>query len=135
MLTDPVVAEQLATSYHLDEMDDELAADEDDEDDDMMMDTGAAGGAGGSDLQRNRSFSAITPDQLAAAIAAAQAGVQAGGSGGAGGRGRNPGAAGLFGMTGRSSTRCDLPRRLKCGAIFLLHCLINLYQANINFET
>merc|ERR1719445_1039280 len=56
---DPVVAEQLATSYHLDEMDDELAADEDDEDDDMMMDTG-----------------------------------------GAGGRGRNPGAAGLFGMTG-----------------------------------
>ena len=99
MLTDPVIAEQLATSYHLDEMDDELAADEDDEDDDMMMDTGAAGG--GSDLQRNRSFSAITPDQLAAAIAAAQAGVQSGGSGGgAGGRGRNPGAAGLFGMTG-----------------------------------
>jgi len=97
---DPVVAEQLATSYHLDEMDDELAADEDDEDDDMMMDTGAAGGGGGSDLQRNRSFSAITPDQLAAAIAAAQAGVQAGGSGGGGGRGRNPGAAGLFGMTG-----------------------------------
>ena len=97
-ISDPVMAEQLATSYHLDEMDDELAADEDDEDDDMMMDTG---GAGGSDLQRNRSFSAITPDQLAAAIAAAQAGVQAGGSGGGGGRGRNPGAAGLFGMTGR----------------------------------
>ena len=102
LIADPVVAEQLATSYHLDEMDDELAADEDDEEDDMMMDTGAAGG-GGSDLQRNRSFSAITPDQLAAAIAAAQAGAQAGGSGGGAGgsRGRNPGAAGLFGMTGR----------------------------------
>ena len=111
MLPDPVIAEQLATSYHLDEMDDELAADEDDEDDDMMMDTGAAGG---SDLQRNRSFSAITPDQLAAAIAAAQAGVQAGGSGGAGGRGRNPGAAGLFGMTGRSPTTCDVPSKMWC---------------------
>ena len=89
-----MIADQLAQSYHLDEMDDELAVEEDDEDDDMMMDTG-----GGNDLQRNRSFSAITPDQLAAAIAAAQAGVQSAGSGSS--RGQNPGAAGLFGMTGQ----------------------------------
>ena len=86
-----MIAEQLATSYHLDEMDDELAVEEDDEDEDMMMDTG------GNDLQRNRSFSAITPDQLAAAIAAAQAGAQPG-SGGSSGGGQN---RGLFGMTGK----------------------------------
>ena len=95
MISDPVIAEQLATSYHLDEMDDELAVEEDDEDEDMMMDTG------GNDLQRNRSFSAITPDQLAAAIAAAQAGAQGGSGGSSAGRGQNPGAAGLFGMTGK----------------------------------
>ena len=74
-------------------MDDELAVEEDDEDEDMMMDTGGAG----NDLQRNRSFSAITPDQLAAAIAAAQQNAAGGNSG----RSQNPGAAGLFGMTGK----------------------------------
>ncbi|TRY62738.1 hypothetical protein TCAL_00811 [Tigriopus californicus] len=47
-------------SYHLDDMSDV------DDDEDMEED------GFGSDLQRNRSFSAITPNQLAAAIAAAQ---------------------------------------------------------------
>ena len=113
-----MIAEQLATSYHLDEMDDELAVEEDDEDEDMMMDTG-----GGNDLQRNRSFSAITPDQLAAAIAAAQAGVQAG-SGGGSGRGQNPGAAGLFGMTGKLAS--SFGHRI--GALSLKYVLwMNLY--------
>eukprot|EP00095_Tigriopus_kingsejongensis_P002269 maker-scaffold8426_size2735-snap-gene-0.2 protein:Tk02269 transcript:maker-scaffold8426_size2735-snap-gene-0.2-mRNA-1 annotation:"ubiquitin-like protein 7" len=49
-----------AFSYHMDDMSDA------DEEEDMEE------GGFGSDLQRNRSFSAITPDQLAAAIAAAQ---------------------------------------------------------------
>jgi hypothetical protein len=69
-------------SYHLDEMSD---IDEDDEDEEMMD----------TSLQRNRSFSAITPDQLAAAIAAAQ--QNAGGGGGGAGASSS---RGLFGMTG-----------------------------------
>ena len=80
-------------AYHLDEMSDD---DEEDED----MDVGAVGGAMGG--RRNDSFSAITPDQLAAALASAQNGVFGGmtGMGIMGGEGAqastsNPGPSNL----------------------------------------
>ncbi len=71
--------------YALDDME-PLDEDEDEDDDDMGM-GGPAGGAAANDpnaIQRNRSFSAITPNQLAAAIMNAQA-ASGGGGGGAGG--------------------------------------------------
>lgn len=86
----------------LDQVDDDV---DDEEEGGDGMDVGGAAAGGPLQpgvVQRNRSFSAITPDQLAAAIVAAQG---ASGGGGAGGAAAAAGASsalgGLFqGMTG-----------------------------------